>query len=220
MTRKHEPIQESDIQASLRPISSDEYFIVSQTMREEQAIHWFVADIGMVVPGSSAPRGLHLAILERRLRGSANKLNAGTLISTRRRSYPRELTPETFKAYKEVFPRNDQELRTIGRIAIMEPGLPIINPLKTEFTGYVDLPFGANVTSSTILTYLNNPDGFISGAEATTLEHELHTVDKLKKQRKANEEKVLDEMFKSGEIFKVLGRLNHGEPEELEEPAQ
>jgi hypothetical protein len=193
MRKKLEPVGESEVEAGIKDISPDHYMWLKERMRLEQQLHWLVSSPGMFVPGLgtsfSQIRSVSDALTQERLQGSTNKLNAGTLIHWDKYTYPRDLTPSGYRELEWKASRDSDKVRIIGRIALMEPGIPIFRPIKTEFAGYFEGK-NADVTMAKALQlYLNNPELFMTSEAEEEVASEIAQVLQLDQERE-------DEAFK------------------------
>lgn len=172
------------IRKSQEPISANSYFMESQRRRAEQEYGWLVASAGMLV-GDITFRWDDIfqrdgaVITTDKLRGSANTLNARTLVGYSRLHLPKDISTQGVERFKRM---SHETSKVLGRIAINEPGVPIFKPIKTELVAYFDTDQSEeDIATQGIEKYLNDPDSLITGDEATATEEQIALAQKAMK---------------------------------------
>ncbi len=190
MKRHEQPeISLESIEAGITPLTANQRWFYCGRMRAEQETGWLVSSPGILIADLSFHYGFDgvqvsdgASLTRARLRGSEASLNYESVISYESHMLPKDDSPKTLKRYdKALVPylREPDLCRHVGRLSILEPGMPIFRPIKSETTFFFDLDMterGQQVAVSGLNVFLNNRSAMMQGEHAESIELEIERV--------------------------------------------
>jgi hypothetical protein len=177
------PINREEIRTALYPRSLLDSLITAEAWKAEERIGWFVYSAGTFI-GSFEP---HIDSIDTsheefettiKLRGAKNKLNRGTLISASTYSIPKKMTLKGFDAMVESALWSDtpnfETTKFIGKVALNEPGLPIISPSRMRVANLMETTLrGADLATEGIAAYVDGSNTALSEREVSAIFSDL-----------------------------------------------
>ena len=167
------PIDRAVIEEKLQQVSHDYYFLRAQQLELEKQQGWFVKSGGILVE-SLVPQSDELTrsddrfVTTGRLRGTARKLNAPTLIVARSLHLPRDMSSEGIGNFIEDYQHSTETTRVLGYVALNEPGVPIFAPSRMKVSRYYETTeTGMALASEGISMYLNSASNFGNSVKYT-----------------------------------------------------